>query len=83
MKKEKSNRFASNIDNKGRLIRAAGAIVIGTTAILLWSSVHHGRSLPGSCVRILGLRGRARLVRSSRLRGEDKILSRSPASLTS
>ena len=45
--------------------------------------VHHGRSLPGSCVRILGLRGRARLVRSSRLRGEDKILSRSPASLTS
>lgn len=31
-------RFASNIDNKGRLIRAAGAIVIGATAILVWSA---------------------------------------------
>ena len=31
-------RFASNIDNKGRLIRAAGAIVTGATAILVWSA---------------------------------------------
>lgn len=31
-------RFAANIDNKGRLIRAAGAIVIGATAILVWSA---------------------------------------------
>jgi hypothetical protein len=37
MKKERSNRFASNIENKGRLFRAGGAVAIGTTAILLWS----------------------------------------------
>ena len=38
MKTERSNRFATNIETKGRLFRAAGAIVIGTTAILLWSA---------------------------------------------
>ena len=36
MKMEKSNRFASNIENKGRLFRAVGAGVIGTAAVSLW-----------------------------------------------
>jgi hypothetical protein len=36
MKNEKSSRFASNIDNKGRLIRASGAIATGMAAMLLW-----------------------------------------------
>jgi hypothetical protein len=48
MKKEKSNRFVSNIDNKGRLIRAAGAIVIGTTAILLRSA----SNTAGACLAL-------------------------------
>jgi hypothetical protein len=48
MKKEKSKRFVSNIDNKGRLIRAAGAIVIGTTAILLWSA----STTAGACLAL-------------------------------
>lgn len=48
MKKEKSRRFPSNIDNKGRLIRAAGAIVIGTTAILLWSA----STTAGACLAL-------------------------------
>ena len=38
MKMEKSNRFATNIENKGRLFRAAAAGVIGIAAIVLWSS---------------------------------------------
>jgi len=37
MNKGKSNRFAPNIENKGRLFRAGGAVVIGTAAVLSWS----------------------------------------------
>jgi hypothetical protein len=48
MKNEKSKRFASNIDNKGRLIRAAGAIVIGATAILVWSA----STTTGACLAV-------------------------------
>jgi len=48
MKNEKWKRFASNIDNKGRLIRAAGAIVIGATAILLWSA----STTTGACLAV-------------------------------
>ena len=48
MKKERSKRFASNIDNKGRLIRAAGAIVIGATAILVWSA----STTAGACLAL-------------------------------
>ena len=83
MKKEKSKRFAfqhrqqRSAHPRGRRNRYRDDRNFSLVG------VHHGRSLPGSCVRILGLRGRARLVRSSRLRREDKILSRSPASLTS
>ena len=36
MKKEKSKRLASNIDSKGRLFRAGGAVVIGIAAIVFW-----------------------------------------------
>lgn len=36
MKMDKSNHFATNIGNKGRLFRAAGAGVIGTAAVVLW-----------------------------------------------
>jgi len=35
MKTEKLNRFATNIENKGRLLRAAGAGVLGVTALAL------------------------------------------------
>jgi hypothetical protein len=38
VKIEKSNRFATNIENKGRLFRAAGASVIGIAAVALWWS---------------------------------------------
>lgn len=41
-------RFASNIDNKGRLIRAAGAIVTGATAILVWSA----STTAGACLAL-------------------------------
>lgn len=41
-------RFASNIDNKGRLIRAAGAIVIGASAILVWSA----SNTAGACLAL-------------------------------
>ena len=37
MKMEKSDRFATNIGNKGRLFRAAGAGGIGLAAMLLWT----------------------------------------------
>lgn len=47
MKEEKSKRFASNIDNKGRLIRAAGAIVTGAAAILVWSEYPTARACLG------------------------------------
>ena len=36
MKPEKSNRFATNIESKGRLLRAAGAGLLGITALALW-----------------------------------------------
>ena len=45
---EDRERFASNIDNKGRLIRAAGAIVIGATAILVWSA----SATAGACLAL-------------------------------
>ena len=48
MKQEKSKRFASNIDNTGRLIRASGAIVIGATAILVWSA----SATAGACLAL-------------------------------
>lgn len=48
MKEEKSKRFAPNIDNKGRLIRAAGAIVTGATAILVWSAY----TTAGACLAL-------------------------------
>jgi hypothetical protein len=35
MKTEKSNRFATNIESKGRLLRAAGAGALGLTAVAL------------------------------------------------
>ena len=36
MKREESKRFAPNIDNKGRLFRAGGAVVISIAALLFW-----------------------------------------------
>jgi len=41
MHNEKLKRFAPNIANKGRLLRAGGAILIGTAAMFSWS-----RSIP-------------------------------------
>ena len=76
MKKEKSNRFASNIENKGRLFRPAGAGALGTTAIFLLAKIRRPRRLPRFGRRIPGLRSHPRLVCTPRLRGENKILSR-------
>ena len=51
MKKVKSNRFAPNIDSKGRFFRASGAIAIGTAAMLLWPiSPFVGGSLASAAV---------------------------------
>jgi hypothetical protein len=36
MKREKSNRFAANIESKGRLLRGAGAGLLGIAALALW-----------------------------------------------
>jgi len=36
MKTERANRFATNIETKGRLFRATGACLIGTAAVVLW-----------------------------------------------
>ena len=48
MKKGKSKYFASNIDNKGRLLRAGGAVVTGTAALLSWSRF----SSAGACLAL-------------------------------
>jgi len=36
MKPEKSNRFSTNIENKGRLLRAAGAGLLAIISPTLW-----------------------------------------------
>jgi hypothetical protein len=36
MKTEKLNRFATNIESEGRILRAAGSGVLGITAVVLW-----------------------------------------------
>ena len=36
MKKEKSSRWSQNIDNKGRLFRGSGAVVMAVAAIITW-----------------------------------------------
>jgi hypothetical protein len=37
MKKDRQNCLVSNIDNKGRLFRAGGSVIMATAATLLWS----------------------------------------------
>jgi hypothetical protein len=60
MKREESKRLAPNIDNKGRLFRAGGAVVIIIAAVVFWpksTAVGAGLALTSAFLAFEAVRG--------------------------